>query len=330
MITEKPISEYIHIIKNAKMFMSPMSGITDIPFRMILQKYGCKFMFTEMIDVNGLAHNNKKTFKMLNKYLDTNTLGVQIVGENEKNILFAAKICQDNGFKILELNASCPVKKVVKDGKGSALLKDPIKLTKIAGKLVNTLQIPVSIKIRSGWNSSSLNYLEMAKMLEQEGVSSICIHPRTREQMYKGPANHSITLSIKQKLKIPVFASGDIFTPADVIRVLRETNCDAVAVARGVLGRPWFFKEIHCSLKGQTNTITSDDCKNTIIEHMSFALQFYDSKKAFSRMQKHMLWYFKNFKNRKLIIENYRTVKNFNDFLNFMNNINFTTNRNWQ
>lgn len=318
-----PMHDSISKIINLKVFMSPMSGITDLPFRTILQKHGCRFMFTEMIDANGLFYNNFKTMRMLNRAKDTYTYGVQLIGSDEEKILRAANICEDKGFSILELNAACPVHKVTKDGKGSALLKDLKKLQKIISCLVKGIKIPLTVKIRSGWDNSNLNYLKSAKIIEETGASAICIHPRTKLQMYKDMPCHEITRAVKETVKIPVFASGDIFSTEDVNKVFKSTNCDAISIARGALGRPWIFKQIYSGLNGSGHcpAPSFDEIKSIITEHLAICLEFFDAKRAFLRMYKHCNWYFKEYGNRHFIMQKYREIHDFEQFKHFMDRL---------
>lgn len=306
----------INEIINNKIFMSPMAGVSDIPFRLLIQKYGCRFTFTEMIDANGLFYNNWKTFQMLERSPEEKTHGVQIVGEDKNRLINAAKICEDKGFKVLELNASCPVKKIVNDNKGAALLKDLKKLGRIINGITRKINIPLIVKIRSGWNIRTINYLETAKAIESCGASAICIHPRTKKQMFSGLPNHNITRIIKESVKIPVFASGNIFTPKDVEKIFNETNCDAIAIARGALGNPWIFKDIYDYMSDKTkiHKIVFEDIKNIIEEHINLCFKYYKGKRVFSRMHKHMQWYLKGFKNRHNIMKAYREIKTLEQF----------------
>jgi tRNA-dihydrouridine synthase B len=317
--TSNPIKDII----DAKIFMSPMAGVTDMPFRAILQKQGCRFAFTEMVDVNGLFYNNKKTSRMLIRTHDTITYGAQIVGSDLDKILTAAKICEESGYSVLELNAGCPVKKVVKDGKGSALLKDPKKLGKIVANLVKELTIPVTVKIRSGWDDKSLNYFDVAKMIEDSGASAICIHPRTKTQMYKGKPDHTITKRIKESIKIPVFASGNAFNCDAIKDIFESTGCDAVAIARGTLGKPWIFKQTYDNLNGKNKLMEPafNELKAIVQEHLQYSIDFHGREKAFHIMYKHLQWYFKNHKNRIAVMQRYREITNINGVQSFVDNL---------
>ncbi len=237
----EPIAEMIR----ARVVLAPMSGVADIPFRLMARKFGCRFAFTEMVDVNGIINRNRKTLQLLEGVPGDSPLGVQVVGQDEDKILRAAEECQSKGFAVLDINAGCPARKITKAGKGSALLKEPRKLGRIVRKLTGALSIPVTVKIRSGWDERNRNYLEVAKLVEAEGASAICVHSRTSDQQYRGKADHEVTRAVKEAVNIPVFASGNIFTGRDVGDVIERTGCDAVFVARGSLVRPWLFSEIY-------------------------------------------------------------------------------------
>jgi len=316
---DDPVAEMIR----ARAVLAPMSGVTDIPFRLMARKFGCAFAFTEMIDVNGITHGNRKSFRLMDRVPGDSPLGVQLVGQDADKLLYVGKICEEKGFGILDLNAGCPARKVVKGGKGSALLKDPAKLAGIVRRLVKGLTIPVTVKIRSGWDADTLNYLEVAKMIASEGASAICIHSRTKQEMYKGRADHDIVRRVKRSVDIPVFASGNIFSSDDAADVLAETGCDGVFVARGALGKPWIFREINdvCSGGEAVPPPVFSDIKEAVMEHFSLCLKFYDAVITRKRMYKHLTWYLKRFKNLNEVMESYRKVEGLESFREFMSRL---------
>ncbi len=307
-----------------KTVLAPLSGITDVPFRLIARKCGCEFAYTEMVDVNGIFFDNKKTIKMLDHPKEDSPLGVQFVGQDENRILRAAKVCEEMGFDLIDLNAGCPARKVVKGGKGSALLKDPVKLGKIINHLVKETALPVTVKIRIGWDTESKNYIEVGKAAEDNGASAICVHARTQCQMYKGKPDHNATRELKESLSIPIFASGNIFKPEDVKEVLDFTGCDGVAVARGALGRPWIFKEIKEYLQGRPYegiTPQFQELKNLLREHFLLCLEYFGEFLAFKRMYKHTAWYLKRYKNLDVIMKEFVKCKNEDDFNFFLDRL---------
>lgn len=318
-VKANPIGTMIKV----KTVLAPMSGITDVPFRLMCRKFGCRFAFTEMVDVNGIAYNNIKTLKYLDRVPGDEPLGVQIVGADSDRLLFAAKLCEEKGFQVLDINAGCPARKVIKGGKGSALLKDVPKLAGIVGRIVKELTIPVTVKIRSGWDEDSLNYMEVAKAVEAEGASAICIHTRTQKQMYKGRADHDITAKLKKKIKVPVFASGNIFTAGDAKKVLEDTGCDGVFIARGALGKPWIFRATEDLLAGKDEFDAPglEEIKKIILEHFTLSLEFQGEFLAKKRMYKHVAWYLKRFKNLNEIMKAYQKVKDPTSFKSFVESL---------
>jgi tRNA-dihydrouridine synthase B len=300
---KNPIEEIIE----AKVFLAPMSGVTDMPFRLMARKYGCKFAFTEMIDVNGIFYKNLKTIKMLDSVPEDKPLGVQLVGQDIEKIVLAAKVCEEKGYGVLDLNSGCPARKVICAGKGSALMKDLTQFGSIVRNLVKVLSIPVTVKIRSGWDNENVNCVEAAQVAESEGASAICVHSRTREAMYKGKPDHELTRLVKEAVKIPVFASGNIFTPKDVSSVFDLTGCDAVSVARGAFGCPWIFNDIYRFLfDGTMNPpLSFDDTKKVMQEHFALCFMYNEKARVFTRMYKHVCWYLKRFKNLNDIMGKY-------------------------
>jgi len=325
--TEKILDYKINPIKyilHTKAILAPISGVSDIPYRLIARKFGCKFAFTEMVDINGIFYKNLKSFNLLDRIDEDKPLGVQLVGQDIDKFLYVAKICEDKGFKVLDINAACPARKVVKCGKGSALLKEPKKFAKLIRTLVKNLSIPVTIKIRSAWNEKYLNYMEIVDIACSEGVKLICIHPRTKEQMYKGIPDYEIIKNIKQKISIPVFASGNVFSIEDINNIFNNTGCDGVYIARGGFGNPWFFKEINDFFLGKRKRYIPDffEIKNIIKEHFDISLRFYSNNQTKSRMYKHISWYLKRFKNLHDIMQGYLKIdNNFNAFSRFIDKI---------
>lgn len=308
----------------ARIVMAPMAGVTDVPFRLMVRKFGCRFAFTEMIDSSGMLYKNRRTAAMLSHPAEDSPLGVQISGEDADKFLYTAKICEEKGFDVVDVNAGCPSKKVVKGGKGAALLKDPSKLAAIVETLVKNLSIPVTVKIRSGWDEGTLNYTEVARVVERAGASAICIHPRTREQMYKGKAEHDAVREVKEAVKIPVFASGNIFSPEDVESVMARTGCDGVFIARGALGRPWIFNETYDYLTGKREPYWPlfEDIKAVALEHFVIAAGEYPNfVKARSRMYKQMCWYLKRYKGLNDIMKVYSKLQDVDGLRDFISRL---------
>ena len=318
-----PNGDPIKLMVDAKAVLAPMSGITDVPFRTMCRKFGCRFAFTEMIDVNGIVYKNRKSLKYLERTPGDYPLGAQIVGADEDRLLYVAELCEEKGFDILDINAGCPAPKVIKGDKGSALLKDPKRIKRIVGRIAKKLSIPVTVKIRSGWDEENLNYLEIAKIAEAEGARAICIHPRTRGQMYKGKAEHDFTREVKESVSIPVFASGDVFSGIDAKEIIKTTGCDGVFVARGSLGKPWIFKDIDEALRGgkDSDAPALEELKKIIEEHYILSLDFHGEFLTHKRMYKHLAWYLKRYKNINEIMNAYREAKGIELFREFLSRL---------
>ncbi len=310
----------VSLMLEAKIIMAPMAGVTDMPFRMMVRAYGCRFAFTEMIDANGIVYHNRRTMHMLDRPQEDSPLGVQAAGEDAEKILHLARVCEEKGFQVLDVNAGCPARKVVKGGKGAALLKDPVKLAGIVHKLVRSVKTPITVKMRSGWDEGSMNYIDVARAVEAEGARAICVHPRTKEQMYKGMAAHDVIREVKEAVKIPVFASGNMFSPADAAGVMEKTGCDGVFVARGALGRPWIFNEMYSCFEGSGgfSEPSFEEIKDVIIKHADLCVQTYSNSRAFSRMYKHIAWYLKRHKNLNEIMKEYLKIKDLDGLRSLM------------
>ena len=318
--TEAAIMDPVQKIVDAKVILAPMAGITDVPFRIMTSKFGCAFAFTEMIDVNAIIYGNRKTLTMMEKVSDDEPLAVQLVGQDKEKMMKAVGYCIERDFNLIDINVGCPARKVVKLGKGSALLQEVDKLADILSTLVREFDVPFTVKIRSGWDEENKNYLEVVKAVEEAGASAVCIHPRTREQFYKGTADHNVTREIKEAVDIPVFASGNIFSAKDAVDVFEHTKCDAVFVARGSLGSPWIFREIKQAMRGEAiqEKPFFDEIKDIMLEHYVLNCKHYGEKWAGSRMYKHIAWYLKKHKNINDIMIEYRkcgTLSSFEEFL---------------
>lgn len=292
-------------IKNLKInshsLLLPMAGFTDLPFRLICRKYGCKFAFTEMVDATAIKYNNPQTLGMLESNRHDRPLGVQLVGGNEYDMLFAAQMLEQKGFSWIDINAACPVKKVVKKRAGSFLIKEPKYLEKILNLLTRNLKLPLSVKIRSGFNENSINAVEVAKLIENCGANAVIIHGRHREQGYRGQVDYKIITEVKKSVKIPVVASGDILSAELAKKMFDETGCDAVGVARGALGNPWIFKEIDTFLKnGKPLKMPSQgEILKTLFNHIVQSINLHGEFRSMAKMRKVLTSYVKNFDGAK-------------------------------
>ncbi len=232
-----------------KVILAPMAGITDSPFRRLCKKFGAGLVYTEMTSSQGIARGASQTLRYLPYEEEERPIGIQIYGEDTSTMESAAVEVMKWKPDVLDMNFGCPVKKVTKKGAGSALLKDIDHLEEIVRAVVNAVDIPVTAKIRSGWDDQHVNAVEVAQMFEDAGIAGISVHPRTREQSFKGQADWSIIKSVKEAVSITVIGNGDINTPDSAKRCFEETGCDHVMIGRGAIGRPWIFEHIETYLK---------------------------------------------------------------------------------
>lgn len=273
--------------------LAPMSGISDLPFRLINRSYGCGLAFTEMISASSLAHKSKRTLRMLTAAPDDRPLGVQILGGDPDIIKRALEITSAYSFDIVDFNAACPASKVVSKGKGAWLLREPEKFQKLLKVIVENAGVPVTVKIRSGWDQTSINAVEMALRAQDAGVSGLFIHGRTKTQGYSGRVAYPIIKRVKESLQIPVIASGDALTPYLVKKLLDDSGCNGAAIARGALGNPWIFRETGEYLKGGTVPSGPDvnEITQTMRKHLNLNIAFYGEKNGVMQFRKFFGWY---------------------------------------
>ena len=282
-----------------RVFLSPMAGVTDLPFRLICKHNGCGMLFTEIINAKALCYNDENTKKMTKIEDEEHPIAIQIFGSEPEYMGRAAEILNSHPNEILDINMGCPAPKVIKNGDGSALMKNPKLAEEVMRAVVENSTKPVTLKIRKGWDDNSVNAVEIAKIAEQAGISAVAIHGRTREQYYSGKADWDIIKEIKESISIPVIGNGDVFEIDDAINMLEKTNCDAIMIGRGAQGNPWIFKRINHYM--QTGEIlpnpTAEEKINTAIEHMKLAVAEHGEYVAVREMRKHIGWYIKGLKN---------------------------------
>ena len=282
-----------------EVFLSPMAGVTDLPFRLICKEKGCGMLYTEMINAKALCYDDENTKKMLNLEDDGHPVAVQIFGSDPEYMGKAASIMNQYTNDILDINMGCPAPKVIKNGDGSALMRNPKLAAEVLTAVVKNSEKPVTLKIRKGWDDNSVNALEIAKIAEECGISALAIHGRTREQFYSGKADWDIIAEIKQSINIPVIGNGDVFDVQDAVNMLEKTKCDAIMIGRGSQGNPWIFNRINHYMK--TGEVlpepTLEEKISTAIKHMNLAVAEHGEYVAVREMRKHIGWYLKGLKN---------------------------------
>lgn len=277
--------------------LAPMAGIGNSSFRKIIKKMGCGLIYAEMVSDKAIFYNNKKTLDMLYMEDSERPITQQIFGSDKESFVEAAKYIYENMEPdIIDINMGCPVPKVaIRSQAGSALLKNPAKIKEIVSSVVNAVPIPVTVKIRSGWDSEHINAVEVAKICEEAGASAICVHPRTRSQGYSGKADWSIIKAVKEVVSIPVIGNGDILNIYDAKRMIDETGCDAIMIGRGVLGNPWLIKQINAYLDDGTilPNPTMTERIDMCLEHLNNLNELKCEKLAVLEIRSHIAWYLK-------------------------------------
>lgn len=275
--------------------LAPLAGITNLSFRTICREAGASFAFTEMVSVNGLVREGEKTLALLKSSPSDRPLGIQLFGDKPEDLAEAARIVEEYG-DLIDINMGCPVRKVVGTGAGSALLQNPRKIAAIIRAVRAASSLPLTIKIRSGWHCGDNLFKEIGHIAELEGCDAITLHPRSRSLMFTGKADWSQIAELKSSLSIPVIGSGDLFTPEDCLRMLQETSCDGVMIARGALGNPWIFRQINeLQRLGEYTAVGIKERADTIDKHLEFFVLNLGEKVAVSEIKKHIGWYAKGF-----------------------------------
>ncbi|KRQ86667.1 tRNA-dihydrouridine synthase C [Caloramator mitchellensis] len=284
---------------NNDVFLAPMAGVTDKAFRIICKEYGCGMVYTEMVSSKGLFYGSKKTNFLLDIDEKEAPVIVQLFG-SEPEIMgqMAEVVSQNSNVVSIDINMGCPAPKIVKNGEGSALMKNPTLAYNIVKNVVNMSSKPVSVKFRKGWDEANINAVEFAKMMEDAGASFIAVHGRTREQMYEGRADWDIIRKVKESVAIPVIGNGDVVDEKSAEQLFKTTGVDAILIGRGALGNPWIFKRInHYIETGEVlPEISIEEKFEVILKHLRMADEF-KGRQGIIEMRKHIAWYLKGLKN---------------------------------
>jgi tRNA-dihydrouridine synthase B len=283
-----------HILKN-NLVVAPMAGVTDRPFRQLCKKLGAGLAVSEMVTSNSLLYGSEKTRRRANHEGEVDPISVQIAGADPKMMAEAAKYNVDNGAQIIDINMGCPAKKICNVMAGSALLKDEPLVSQILKAVVGAVNVPVTLKIRTGWDKDNRNAVQIARMAEDIGVQALAMHGRTRACLYNGDAEYDTIRAVKQAIQIPLIANGDITTPEKAKYVLDYTGADAVMIGRAAQGRPWIFREIEHYLKTGTHLLppTVEEIHTVMLEHINDLYGFYGDLAGMRVARKHISWYTK-------------------------------------
>ncbi|SMC73178.1 tRNA-dihydrouridine synthase B [Papillibacter cinnamivorans DSM 12816] len=276
--------------------LAPMAGVTDLAFRTVCRELGAGYTCTEMVSAKALCYQDKKTRQLLKLGEGEHPAAVQIFGSDPVCMAEGAALAAEySGADVLDINMGCPVGKIVSGGDGSALMKDPEKAARIVEAVMRAVSLPVTVKTRRGWDKGSVNVVEFARTLEQAGASAVCVHARTRSQMYSGSADWDSIAEVKKALSIPVVANGDVFSPEDAPRILKRTGADMVMIGRGSFGNPWIFQQAEAALAGLPIPALPPLARrcDTAVRQIELAVRDKGEKIAILEARRHFAWYLK-------------------------------------
>lgn len=297
------------------LILGPMAGVTDLPFRILCKELGADLIYTEMVSAKGIQYNNKNTENLLTVCEEERPVSLQLFGGDPYIMSETAKRIEHRNFDILDINMGCPVPKVVNNNEGSALMKEPELAGKIVRSITSAIQKPLTVKIRKGFTESAANAVEIAKIAEANGAAAIAVHGRTREQYYSGKADWNIIREVKKAVSVPVIGNGDVFTPEDARRLLEETGCDGIMLARGARGNPWLFVQIKEYLKNgvKLEKPAVQEVVCMMLRHALLSIEYKGEYIGIREMRKHVAWYTTGYPHAARLRQHVNEIESYHD-----------------
>lgn len=304
-----------NVVLDNSYILGPMAGVTDLPFRLLCKEQGAGLICTEMVSAKGILYNNKNTESLLQIHPDETPVSLQLFGSDPKIVSEMAKRVEERPFAFLDINMGCPVPKVVKNGEGSALMREPKLVYELVRAVVKAIEKPVTVKIRKGFDDEHVNAVEIAKIIEEAGAAAVAVHGRTREQYYSGKADWDIIRQVKEAVSIPVIGNGDVTSGEKAIAMREQTGCDGVMIARGAQGNPWIFSEL---LAYEEMGIipprpSVDEIRSTMLRHAQLQIEYKGEFCGIREMRKHVAWYTKGMHGSARLREQINMVESYEE-----------------
>ena len=302
------------------LILAPMAGVTDLPFRLLCKEQGCGLLYTEMVSAKAIQYNNKNTYALLEIEPEERPVALQLFGSEPDIMADTAARLEEGPYDIFDINMGCPVPKIVNNGEGSALMKNPQLAAEIVSAMVKAVKKPVTVKFRKGFTDDSVNAVEFAKRLEQAGAAAVAVHGRTRQQYYSGKADWDIIRQVKEAVSIPVIGNGDIVSPESAKKMLEETGCDGLMIGRGVRGNPWLFKHIRDYLEtgSYESSPSVQEVKEMILRHGRLQLKYKGEYTGIREMRKHVAWYTAGYPHSAALRNEVNSVETFEELSDLM------------